>query len=441
MKRMLFLLAAWAMAWPVVTVAGTPPPFRDFYVSPAGSDAAPGTSSRTAWRTLARAESAALRPGDRVHLQGGATFTEPLAPFAGTAGTNSDPIIFDSYGQGRATLTAGIYLNSVSDLAFQNLEVTSTGRGVLSSAAGAGASGITLRDLAISNIPLAGISSNNARDSDWLIDRISISHTGDSGIYFVGSDFTISGSRIVDTGTRSSIGYPRHGIYAAGPAPRIVGNTIASFSTSGVSLRYQNGVVVGNRITGGARGVSFEEQASTAGTTRIAHNTISDVSDGGIVVARPAFESFVFADNTIETAGAYGAVRSGCSQADDREQHRPGGERRHPPAQCPRADRDLPRARQPLVWRAQCRVLLEWCCAVVRGLSKRERAGIRRCPALIRGCRCLQQGAVALVEVSRRAEAPRRGASAHVLITSRESSSVRRPPGAVLRSAQLPRRW
>jgi hypothetical protein len=286
MKRMLFLLAAWTMAWPVVTVAGTPPPFRDFYVSPAGSDAAPGTSSRTAWRTLARAESAALRPGDRVHLQGGATFTEPLAPFAGTAGTNSDPIIFDSYGQGRATLTAGIYLNSVSDLAFQNLEVTSTGRGVLSSAAGAGASGITLRDLAISNIPLAGISSNNARDSDWLIDRISISHTGDSGIYFVGSDFTISGSRIVDTGTRSSIGYPRHGIYAAGPAPRIVGNTIASFSTSGVSLRYQNGVVVGNRITGGARGVSFEEQASTAGTTRIAHNTISDVSDDRLLIVR-----------------------------------------------------------------------------------------------------------------------------------------------------------
>src|SRR5262249_45365038 len=59
-------------------------------------------------------------------------------------------------------------------------------------------------------------------------------------------------------------------------------------------------------IRGAARGVSFEEQADVAGRTRILFNTISDVSDSGIVVARPAIESFVVADNTIERVRTYG---------------------------------------------------------------------------------------------------------------------------------------
>src|SRR6266487_4526021 len=42
-----------------------------YYISPAGSDSAAGTSPTTAWRTLGRANSASLRPGDRVLLQGG----------------------------------------------------------------------------------------------------------------------------------------------------------------------------------------------------------------------------------------------------------------------------------------------------------------------------------------------------------------------------------
>lgn len=315
MKRLLLLLVVWAAAHPVVTFAGTSPTAfggkpapasRNFYVSPTGSDAGPGTSPATPWRTLARVYSAALLPSDQVHLQGGATFTEPLAPYAGTAGTSGAPIVFDSYGSGPATLTAGIYLNSVSNLDFENLDVTSTGKGVFSSAGGSGTRAIKLRDLTISDVPLAGISSNNARDSGWLIDDVTISQTGDSGIYFVGSNFTISGSMIAATGTRPSIGYPRHGIYAAGPTPTIVNNTIGQFSTSGISLRYQNGLVEGNRITGGARGVSFEEQATIAGTTRIVFNTISDVTDGGIVVARTAIENFVVANNTIEASGAYG---------------------------------------------------------------------------------------------------------------------------------------
>jgi hypothetical protein len=307
-RRLLPLaLALFALISPGATIAANNAVGgRDFFVSPTGNDANAGTSATAPWRTLAKVDSARPLPGDRVHLQGGARFDEPLAPYAGTAGTSSAPITFDSYGSGRATLAGGIYLNSVSNLVFDNLNVTSIKKGVFSSAGGTGVCSVKLSNLTISNVPLAGISSNNRSDSGWIIDGVTITHTGDSGIYFVGSNFTISRSHIVDTGTNASIGYPRHGIYAAGPAPTIVNNIIEQSSTSGISLRYQESLVQGNRIRGAARGVSFEEQADVAGRTRILFNTISDVSDSGIVVARPAIESFVVADNTIERVRTYG---------------------------------------------------------------------------------------------------------------------------------------
>ncbi len=186
------------------------------------------------------------------------------------------------------------------------LNVTSTGKGIFSSAGGTGVGTILLRDLTISDVPLAGISSNNLADRAWRIEGVRILQTGDSGIYFIGSDFTISDSSIDSTGRDSSIGYPRHGIYAAGPSPTIVNDDITQSSTSGISLRYQNGFVAGNHISGGARGISFEEQARSVGTTRIVYNTISNVSDSGIVVARAAIENFVVANNTIQGAGTYG---------------------------------------------------------------------------------------------------------------------------------------
>ena len=280
---------------------------REFFVSPNGSDGNPGTSADAPWKTLAKVDAAPLVPGDHVHLEGGAVFTEPLAPYAGMAGTIEAPIVFDSYGEGRATVAASIYLKTVSNLTFQDLNVSPmTGRGVFSSAAGGGARGITLRNLTISEAPLAGINSNNSADDGWLIEAVNIGQTGDSGIHFKGSNFLIADSTIVDTGIDASIRYPRHAIYAAGPGATIVNNTIAGFSTSGISLRFQNAFVEGNRISGGVKGISFDNEATAPGATVILYNTISDVSDAGIIVATRASESFLITDNTIVGAGNYG---------------------------------------------------------------------------------------------------------------------------------------
>jgi len=280
---------------------------RDFYVDPKGDDANAGTSAQHPWRTLARADAAHLRPGDRVHLRGGATFPEPLAPYARTAGTARLPIVFDSYGGGRANVRGGIFLSSVSNLVFSDLRVISpSGKGVFSSAGGGGARSITLRNVAVADTPLAGISSNNRLDADWRIEGVVVSHTGDSGIYFVGSHFTIDGSTITHTGRRRVIPYPRHAIYAKGNAPTIVGNIIRDFSTSGISLRRQGGRVEGNLVSSGRKGISFDDEATAPGTTRVACNTIRDVSDSGIAINSAASERFVLVGNAIVDAGRYG---------------------------------------------------------------------------------------------------------------------------------------
>ena len=288
---------------------------RQFYVSPHGDDANPGTSPDCPWRTLARVNAAKLVAGDHVHLLGTATFVEPLAPYSGTDGTSRSPIVYDSYGAGRATLRAGIYLNSVSDLAFTRLIVSATpGKGVFSSAAGTGAKRITLRDVDISDTPLAAVSSNNRSDSDWLIDRVRISRTGDSGIYFLGSGLTVRHSTILDTGLDDRIPYPRHGVYAKGADATLSRNVIARFSTSGISLRRQNGTVMGNRISGGRKGVSFDDEATAKGSTRIVGNSISAVSDSGIAVASARWERFLLSGNTVVGARRFGVYLGAVHQ-------------------------------------------------------------------------------------------------------------------------------
>ncbi|MCW0214276.1 MAG: hypothetical protein OJJ54_13020 [Pseudonocardia sp.] len=52
------------------SLLGAAPGERTFYVSP--TDAAAGTSASTAWRTLERATSALVLPGERLLLQGAA---------------------------------------------------------------------------------------------------------------------------------------------------------------------------------------------------------------------------------------------------------------------------------------------------------------------------------------------------------------------------------
>lgn len=102
-----------------------------YYVdSLAGDDANAGTSESAPFKSLKRANSLTLNPGDRLLLKGGSTWTGSLNVTG--VGTETAPIIVGSYGQGRAringnaTVTNAVYVKNSQYLRVQDLEVTNS---------------------------------------------------------------------------------------------------------------------------------------------------------------------------------------------------------------------------------------------------------------------------------------------------------------------------
>jgi Right handed beta helix region len=104
----------------------------DYYVSAAGDDARDGTAPGRAWRTVARANRQALRPGDRLLFRAGDAFEGNLVVKADGAPSADSPITVGSYGQGRATLRAGdgtgVSSESTGGLVVRDLIVEGKGR-------------------------------------------------------------------------------------------------------------------------------------------------------------------------------------------------------------------------------------------------------------------------------------------------------------------------
>src|SRR5215211_6466532 len=81
---------------------------RTFYVRPDGDDGDAGTSRSAAWRTIERVNRQDLGPGDTVAFEGGGTYDGELKLFAEDSGTDAEPVVVTSYGEGRATVSAGL---------------------------------------------------------------------------------------------------------------------------------------------------------------------------------------------------------------------------------------------------------------------------------------------------------------------------------------------
>ena len=125
----------------------------DYYVSPAGNDSRPGTSTADAWQTLARVNAARLATGDRVLLQGGATFAGQLVFDALDGGTESTPLIVRSFGAGRARLQAtassAIFVYNRAAIHIAALEISGSNA--------AGSSGIVIYTDTPAAAPHAGV--------------------------------------------------------------------------------------------------------------------------------------------------------------------------------------------------------------------------------------------------------------------------------------------
>jgi len=75
-----------------------------YYVSPTGNDLNAGTSTSTAWKTIAKVNSMTFAAGVSILFEGGQTFSGQLN-FDNETGTPTNPITVSSYGSGRATLS------------------------------------------------------------------------------------------------------------------------------------------------------------------------------------------------------------------------------------------------------------------------------------------------------------------------------------------------
>jgi hypothetical protein len=106
-------------------------PDTTYYVSPNGNDNNAGSSSATAWRTIAKVNHVYFRPGDQVLFQGGATFDGNLSFGTQDIGLARDPITIGSYGYGMATIAAGqgtgIAITNTSYFTIENLNVAGSG--------------------------------------------------------------------------------------------------------------------------------------------------------------------------------------------------------------------------------------------------------------------------------------------------------------------------
>ena len=98
-----------------------------------GNDAALGTSSQSAWRTLLPVNRKVFQSGDRILLKSGCSWTGQLAPRG--SGAEGRPIILDQYGAGPKPAIHGnggvedaVHLYNVEYWELRNLEVTNRGR-------------------------------------------------------------------------------------------------------------------------------------------------------------------------------------------------------------------------------------------------------------------------------------------------------------------------
>jgi Right handed beta helix region len=298
------LFGAWAGAARAAT----------YYVSPAGSDAAKGTSPKSAWKTIGRVNAAELRPGDRVLFRGGDVFGDStLMPHL--SGTASAPIVFGSYGRAFARLhhaESAVWFAGLKHVTFERLDLTTDGTNgaVIAGSPTGGSTFITITDCRIHDTAGIGISSPTYADQAWTITRNRIANTGDSGIIMLGSSAVIRRNAILDTGTNSSIGWDKHGIYMKGRSAVIVGNVILHFQANGVSLRSSNALVARNTIRGGQFGVAYFDMEAQPGKSFVLRNDISNVRTGfyfapdadNISGGHP-IENFVIRGNTFIAGG------------------------------------------------------------------------------------------------------------------------------------------
>ena len=104
---------------------------KDYYVSPRGNDANPGTKG-SPWRTIERLNSTKFQPGDRILFEGGQTFSGTLQLGSDDSGAPGNKVTVGSYGAGRAVINGGlgraISMDGCNHVLVHDLKLVGAGR-------------------------------------------------------------------------------------------------------------------------------------------------------------------------------------------------------------------------------------------------------------------------------------------------------------------------
>lgn len=93
-----------------------------YYVDVSGSDSNAGTSQTAAWKTVAKAGSTSVKPGDVVYFKRGCTWNETLKPVSGAAG---NPVKYASFGTGVKPVIGNCNITGKSYINIQNIKFNS----------------------------------------------------------------------------------------------------------------------------------------------------------------------------------------------------------------------------------------------------------------------------------------------------------------------------
>ena len=104
---------------------------NDYYLSNKGNDTYPGTKSKP-WRSIAKANTTVLKPGDRLLFAGGESFEGSLIIHALSSTAPGNSLAVSSYGKGKATLLSGkadgILIKNLGNISLSNIIVKGADR-------------------------------------------------------------------------------------------------------------------------------------------------------------------------------------------------------------------------------------------------------------------------------------------------------------------------
>jgi len=135
-----------------------------YYISPTGSDSASGTSTSTAWRTIAKVNTSTFAPGDEILFEGSKKITGSIYLGPNSYGSATSPIVVSSYGIGDDTINAvnsfGLYAYNTAGIVVRDIifagsgDSTNTNGGIIIYTDTPG--NISLRSLSFQNVEVYG---------------------------------------------------------------------------------------------------------------------------------------------------------------------------------------------------------------------------------------------------------------------------------------------